>query len=137
MIPAVCAPFRRVLIVEDEAELRRVIARNLAGRGLLVREADSAAEAVRAIVRERPDVLLLDINLPDRTGWEVLRELDRSGTDVPTIVMSAVRPRPSRLAEFHPLAYLPKPFPLDSLLRLVLEPPTARPGDKPDADGQP
>jgi DNA-binding response OmpR family regulator len=116
------APFRRVLIVEDEALLRRVIARNLAGRGLEVREADSAEAAVSAVAEERPDLLLLDINLPDRTGWEVLRELNRRDSGVPTIVMSAVRARPSRLDEFRPLAYLPKPFPLESLLRLVLEP---------------
>jgi DNA-binding response OmpR family regulator len=112
-------PFRRVLIVEDEATLRRVVARNLTGRGLQVREADSAEAALGALAQERPDLLLLDINLPDRTGWDVLRELRRRDTDVPTIVISAVRANPSRLAEFHPLAYLPKPFPLEALLRLV------------------
>jgi DNA-binding response OmpR family regulator len=49
-----------------------------------------------------------------------LRELRRRGTDVPTIIVSAVRVSPNRLEEFHPLAYLPKPFPLEALLRLVL-----------------
>jgi DNA-binding response OmpR family regulator len=63
---------------------------------------------------------LLHINLPDQTGWEVLRELKRRGSAVPTIIISAVRVNQSRLDEFHPLAYLPKPFPLDALLRLVL-----------------
>ena len=111
-----------MLIVEDEALLRSIVARNLASRGLEVREAVSAEAAVRAIADERPDLLLLDINLPDRTGWDVLRELNRQASGVPTIVMSAVRARPSRLDEFRPLAYLPKPFPLQSLLRLVLEP---------------
>jgi DNA-binding response OmpR family regulator len=114
-------PYRRVLIVEDESTLRRVIARNLVSRGLLVREADCADAAVNAVAAERPDLLLLDINLPDRTGWEVLRELSQRRTEVPTIVMSAVRVQPARLAEFHPIAFLPKPFPLESLLRLVLE----------------
>src|SRR5690242_21935029 len=115
-------PYRRVLIVEDEAQLRRIIARNLTSRGLDVREADCAEAAVSAVASERPDLLLLDINLPDRTGWEVLRELSQRKTEVPTIVMSAVRARPARMAEFHPVAYLPKPFPIESLLRLVLEP---------------
>jgi DNA-binding NtrC family response regulator len=123
---AAVAPYRRVLIIEDETELRSIIARNLAGRGLVVREADSAAAGVSAVAEEPPDLLVLDINLPDRTGWEVLRELGRQGTQVPTIVMSAVRSCPTRLAEFQPLAYLPKPFPLESLLRIVLEP-TPRP----------
>lgn len=113
--------YRRVLIVEDEATLRRVVALNLTGRGLQVREADSAEAAVGAIAQERPDLLLLDINLPDRTGWDVLRELRSRDTEVPTIVISAVRANPSRLAEFHPLAYLPKPFPVEALLRLVFD----------------
>jgi DNA-binding response OmpR family regulator len=84
-----------------------------------VDEAATAAEAIRAIAAERPDLLLLDINLPDQTGWDVLRELKRRGTSVPTIVVSAVRVNQSRLDEFQPLAYLPKPFPIEALLRLV------------------
>ncbi len=111
--------YRGVLIVEDEGRLRRVIARNLASRGVRVREAETGTAAVQAIAEERPDLLLLDISLPDRSGWDVLRELRRRGTEVPTIVISAVRVTPERLAEFRPLAYLPKPFPLEALLRLV------------------
>jgi len=111
---------RHVLLVEDEAALRRVIARNLTGRGLDVSEAASVAEALDALSSELPDLILLDINLPDRSGWDVLRDLQRRHVDVPTIVVSAVRVSQSRLDEFHPMAYLPKPFPIDSLLRLVL-----------------
>jgi DNA-binding response OmpR family regulator len=110
---------RRIVIVEDEAVLRRVIARNLAGRGHLVREAETAAEAIAAVLAERPDLLLLDIALPDASGWDVLRALRERGVAVPTVIVSAVRVAPGRLAEFAPLAYLPKPFPLDALLRLV------------------
>jgi DNA-binding response OmpR family regulator len=135
MLTDCSAPYRRVLIVEDEATLRRVIARNLAGRGLVVHEADSAETAVSAVAHERPDLLLLDINLPDRTGWEVLRELRRRGTEVPTIVVSAVRANPSRLEEFHPLAYLPKPFLLEALLRLVFATADPRPGGEAETDG--
>ncbi|HEX8968969.1 MAG TPA: response regulator [Chloroflexota bacterium] len=112
---------RRVLIVEDEATLRRIVARNLAGRGLQVDEAESAESALGSVARQRPDLLLLDINLPDRTGWDVLRDLRQRKTEVPTIVISAARANPNRLAEFHPLAYLPKPFALEALLRLVFE----------------
>ncbi len=65
--------------------------------------------------------MLLDINLPDHSGWDVMRELRRLGIDVPTIVVSAVRVSQSRLEEFHPMAYLPKPFPLEALLRLVFK----------------
>jgi len=114
------AQHRRVLVVEDEVTLRRIVARNLTSRGLQVSEAGTAQEAVRAVTSSPPDLLLLDINLPDQTGWEVLRELKRRGNAVPTIIISAVRVNQNRLDEFHPLAYLPKPFPLDALLRLVL-----------------
>jgi DNA-binding response OmpR family regulator len=114
--------FRRVLLVEDEERLRRVITPNLSVRGVQVREAASANEALQAVADERPDLMLLDINLPDHTGWDVLRELKRRGTEVPTIVVSAVRISQNRLDEFQPLAYLPKPFPIEALLRLVVGP---------------
>lgn len=111
---------RRVLVVEDEAAFRRIIVRNLASRGVEVREADTAGQAIADIAEDRPDLLLLDLNLPDRSGWDVLRALRRQGIDVPTVVISAVRVPISRLEEFRPLAFLPKPFPLEALLRLVL-----------------
>jgi DNA-binding response OmpR family regulator len=124
------AAYSRVLIVEDEATLRRIIAINLSSRGLLVSEAETAEAAVAAVAQERPDLILLDINLPDRTGWDVLRELRRRETEVPTIVISAVRANPSRLAEFHPMAYLPKPFPIEALLRLVFTVPGRGSGEQ-------
>jgi DNA-binding response OmpR family regulator len=123
-----------VLVVEDEATLRRVVVRNLTARGLAVREAETAAEALRAVADERPDLLLLDLNLPDRSGWDVLRELRRQGIELPTIVVSAVRCGPERLGEFRPLAYLPKPFPLDALLRLVMPSAEAEASETSDED---
>ena len=111
--------YRRILVIEDEAILRRVIVRNLTSRGLTAYEAGSAAEGVAVALAERPDLVLLDINLPDRTGWDVLRELRERGVNLPTVVVSAVRVSQGRLEEFRPLAYLPKPFPLEALLRIV------------------
>jgi DNA-binding response OmpR family regulator len=111
--------YRRILVIEDEAMLRRVIVRNLTSRGLTAYEAGSAAEGVAVALAERPDLVLLDINLPDRTGWDVLRELRERGVALPTVIVSAVRVSQGRLEEFRPLAYLPKPFPLEALLRIV------------------
>ena len=88
-------------------------------RGITVVEAATAAEAIHAVTTERPDLLLLDINLPDLTGWDVPRELGQRGQSVPTIVVSAVRISQRRLDEFQPLAYLPRPFPIEALPRLV------------------
>jgi hypothetical protein len=58
-----------------------------------------------------PDLLRVD---------DVLRGLNQRNVQVPTIVVSAVRVSQSRLDEFQPLAYLPKPFPIEALLRLVV-----------------
>jgi DNA-binding response OmpR family regulator len=111
--------YRTILVVEDEATLRQVITRNLEARGHAVRGAETATEALRHLSDWTPDLMLLDINLPDRSGWDVLRELRERGMQVATVIVSAVRVSPARLEEFRPVAYLPKPFPLDALLRLV------------------
>ncbi len=112
--------YRSVLLVEDELPFRRALARNLTNRGVEVREAGTAEEAIAAATQARPELLLLDISLPDRSGWDVLRELRWRGITAPTIVLSATRVLPQRLTEFRPLACLPKPFPLEALLRLVI-----------------
>ncbi|GIW12150.1 MAG: hypothetical protein KatS3mg061_3207 [Dehalococcoidia bacterium] len=92
--------------------------------GVSVREATTAEEAIAAVQQAPPDLLLLDINLPDHSGWDVLRALRQQGIAVPTIVISAVHLPARRLEEFRPLACLPKPFPLEALLRLVFGPAT-------------
>jgi DNA-binding response OmpR family regulator len=114
--------YNDVLLIDDEATFRGVIARNLRTRGLTVREAETVDEAIAEIDGALPDALLLDLNLPDRTGWDVLRELRQRQTHVPTIIVSAIRVPASKLEEFQPLAYLPKPFPLEALLRLLIGP---------------
>ena len=110
--------YKRVLVVEDEAVFRKIIARNLAAHGCEVLEAETAGEAIERLSSE-PDLILLDINLPDRSGWDVFRHLQQNGREIPVVIVSAVRVSPERLAEFRPLGYLPKPFPLDALLRIV------------------
>jgi DNA-binding response OmpR family regulator len=108
----------RVLVVEDDAQLRRIITSNLTARGHQVRQAGDASEALAALGEERPDLLILDINLPDRTGWDVLRDANLPDA-VRVLMLTAVPVSPRRLAEFRPVAYLPKPFPLEALLRLA------------------
>jgi DNA-binding response OmpR family regulator len=113
---------KRVLLVEDEERLRGVLARFLRARGHTVREARTAAEAEVALDRDAAQVLLLDVNLPDRTGWDVLRWMRGRDPDWRrpcVVVLSATPPSPKRLAQFTPDAVLNKPFPIDALGRLV------------------
>lgn len=108
-----------ILLVDDEARLRQTLARSLAARGYRVDEAATRRDAVAAAIDRRYHLLLLDVNLPDATGWDVLRDLAAAGRPVPTVVFSAVPPSAKRVKEFRPLAVLHKPFPMDALLRLV------------------
>jgi DNA-binding response OmpR family regulator len=110
----------RVLVVEDEEHLRRILVRNLEQAGYQVQSAATAAAALPLCQDSKPDVIVLDINLPDATGWDVLRgiaarELPRPGV----VVLSAVPPVHTRLIEFGPLTFLQKPFPIQALLRAV------------------
>ena len=140
----------RILVVEDEAPLRRIMVLNLIRRGHTLIEAESVSAAQEALVafEGQFDLILLDLNLPDRTGWDVLRSLaqmvdpaqkedGRGSKQPPVIVVTAVRPVRSRLEEFHPAAVLLKPFPIEALLRLIQRVLTAAPAEEAeDADEQ-
>ena len=122
----------RILLVEDDDVLRDLIERNLRIRGHDVTMARDVQEALSYLRIHTFDLIFLDINLPDKTGWDILRiaqeegillaqRIDSDEHKLPVVVLSAVRVSPRRMAEFHPLAYLPKPFPMDALLRLAAE----------------
>ncbi|MEO8457825.1 MAG: response regulator [Chloroflexota bacterium] len=110
---------QKILIVEDDETLSRIIERNLIARGHDVVRVDTAEQALSRVVEDQPDLVLLDIMLPDRSGWDVLRRLKTYDASPRVIVVSAVRVSADRLHEFQPFAYLPKPFPLDALLRVI------------------
>ena len=118
----------RILLVDDEPRLRQVIARSLTARGYHVTEAENAATALSLADPGNVDLLVLDINLPDATGWDVLRTLKDRGATLRTVVFSAVPPTRSRIAEFAPFGVLHKPFPINALLSLVER---AREGSEP------
>jgi DNA-binding response OmpR family regulator len=112
----------RIVLVEDEGPLRKIIARNLQRRGYDVVETETGAAALTVLRWSPPRLLLLDVNLPDMTGWDVLRELPTDlRRQIPTIVLSAAAQSPKRLSEFREVTFLHKPFPLDTLLRLVAD----------------
>ncbi len=122
-----------ILIVEDELVLERIFSLNLVARGHGVAEAAGIAEAWRYLTSAglRFDLLLLDINLPDGSGWDLLHRLrqymqaasPRQDSTVmtmpPVIVVTAIRPSPQRVETWHPAAVLLKPFPIEALIRAI------------------
>jgi two-component system KDP operon response regulator KdpE len=100
-----------VLVIEDEAPMRRFLRAALTARSFRVAEAGTAKEGVVAITASRPDVVLLDLGLPDADGIDVARGL-RGWTDVPIIVLSARGRESDKVAALDAGAddYLTKPF---------------------------
>ena len=110
----------RVLLIDDEAPIVEVLSRSLRAHGHAVRVAVNGIDGLLALTEEVPDVMLLDISLPDITGWEVLRRMSQRDRErVPVIVFSASPLAPNRVQEFKPAGVLTKPFPIDALSRLV------------------
>jgi DNA-binding response OmpR family regulator len=110
----------RILLVEDETALADVIGRNLRARGHDVAVAGTAEAALLEMSQVWPEALILDVNLPDLTGWEILRRLsdvDRKKLNV--IVVSAAPISQKRIEEFKPDHTLQKPFPIDALVRML------------------
>jgi DNA-binding response OmpR family regulator len=110
----------KVLLVEDEVALADVMARNLRARGHEVTAVPTAEGAVLAMAHDWPDILILDVNLPDMTGWDILRGLSAGErASLPAIVVSAAPISQKRIDEFHPFRALLKPFPIDALIRAL------------------
>jgi len=111
----------QVLVVEDDATLVHAITRNLAARGYTERCVETVAGALAALDQDPPRLVLLDIDLPDGSGWEVARQVRDTGGRTAIVTMSALRPNARLCAECHVVGVLEKPFPMESLLRLVAE----------------
>lgn len=110
----------KVLLVEDEAPLADVLARNLRAHGHAVSTEGSAEGAILSMAEDWPEAVILDINLPDGTGWDVLRRLgDRDREELKVIVISAAPVSQKRLDEFRPAHWFLKPFPADALDRAL------------------
>lgn len=110
----------RVLVVDDEPAIRRLLRTSLTALGCTVYEAGGGREALRAVNAHRPDVLVLDLGLPDMDGSEVLRVL-RSWSSIPVIVLSVRDEEPTKVAALDAGAddYLTKPFGVEELMARI------------------
>jgi two-component system response regulator MprA len=105
-------------ICEDDDELRGVVRAALERVGMTVRATASGAEAVRVFGAEPPDVIVLDVGLPDADGRDVCQALRARGLTTPVLFLTARDALPDRLSGFHAGGddYLTKPFALTELL---------------------
>lgn len=109
-----------MLIVDDEPQLRRAVRRSLEGHGYEAKEAEDGRSAIEAFQSFRPDVVLLDLMLPDMSGIEVCRGI-RSYRDTPIIVLSVAGDEQTKVKALDEGAddYLTKPFGSDELLARI------------------
>jgi len=110
----------RILVVDDEPAIRRAVVTNLVAHGFQVETAENGTEALQRHASRRPDLVLLDLGLPDIDGLEVIRQL-RSCADTPIIVLSVRETEREKVAALDLGAddYLTKPFGVDELLARV------------------
>ena len=109
-----------VLLVEDEKEIRRFVRQALEGDGCGVREAGTMAQGLSDATTHKPDLIILDLGLPDGDGVEFVRRL-RSWSSIPVLVLSARTAEQSKIAVLDAGAddYLTKPFSVGELLARV------------------
>jgi two-component system OmpR family response regulator len=105
-------------ICEDDDDLRSVLTRTLRGEDFEVRATSRGGDAVRAFTADPPDLLVLDIGLPDADGRDVCQALRAHGVDAPVIFLTARGQLTDRLSGFHAGGddYLTKPFALAELV---------------------
>jgi two-component system OmpR family response regulator len=112
----------RVLVVDDEATIRDVLSGALRFAGYEVGTASSGAGALRAVAASRPDLMLLDVMMPEGDGFETVRRMRTAGgPEIPVIFLTARDEVPDRLAGFEIGAddYITKPFNLEEVLARI------------------
>ena len=110
----------RVLIVEDEPQLRYALRRYLEENGYAVRLAEDGTSGLSEFAAFKPDVVLLDLMLPDISGVEVCRQI-RRGHETPIVVLSALGDEKTKVQALDEGAddYLTKPFGMDELMARI------------------
>jgi two-component system KDP operon response regulator KdpE len=126
-------PAPRILVIEDEAPIRRFLRVSIVGQGYALVEAETGQKGVRLAASQPPDLIILDLGLPDLDGMEVIRQI-REWSAVPILVLSARGRENDKVAALDAGAddYLTKPFGVGELLarlRVGLRRGTANPNE--------
>jgi DNA-binding response OmpR family regulator len=106
----------RILVCEDEPDIAEILRSFLSAQGYVVTTTSTAAEALAQFAEKEPDLVLLDVMLPDKDGWQVLAEI-RQKSDRPVILLTALGRVEDRVRGLSHGAddYIPKPFHLDEV----------------------
>ena len=110
----------RVLVVDDEPQIRRFLRASLTAKGYTVLEAATGQEALLKATSERPDVIILDLGLPDVDGMEIIRQV-REWSKVPVLVLSVRGREADKIAALDAGAddYVTKPFGMGELMARI------------------
>ena len=110
----------KILIVDDEPQIRRVLRTTLTSQGYTVVEARSGEEAFELVREDRPDLILLDVNLPGISGLETCREI-RSSSDIPIIMLTVRGSERDKVQALDAGAddYVTKPFGSEELMARI------------------
>ena len=122
---------QRILVVDDESPIRRYLRAALSAQGFSIYEAANGEEALNAVLTDRPDIIILDLGLPDIDGIEVTRRL-REWSQTPIIILSVREAEQDKIAALDAGAddYLTKPFGTGELMarmRVVMRRQSSKP----------
>ena len=113
----------KILVVDDEEDLCRLLTESLRLEGFQVAAATSGREALALVEQEPPDLIILDLAMPEMDGIETLRRIRERGVTAKVVILTAygTAQRAREAMALGVREFLGKPFELDRLLRLVSE----------------
>ncbi|MED4601657.1 response regulator transcription factor [Paenibacillus validus] len=111
----------KILVIDDDEKITSMLRRSLAFEGYMVFTANHGMDGLKQILENEPDVVILDVMMPQLDGWEVVRRIREGGSDVPVLMLTAKDEVSDRVKGLDLGAddYLVKPFALEELLARV------------------
>jgi two-component system, OmpR family, KDP operon response regulator KdpE len=115
------APAVKILVVDDEPPIRRLLKTGLATQDYAIAEAADAGQAEAYLKSEKADLIVLDLGLPDRNGLDLLKDLRSGGIDVPVVVLSSRTDEAGvvQALELGADDYVTKPFSMNELIARI------------------
>lgn len=109
-------PTAKILVIDDEDSIRNILRMNLVPKGFVLEDAATAAEGIQKVAACKPNLIILDLGLPDKNGLEVLKEI-RSWSKVPIIILTVSDDEVTKvnLLEAGADDYITKPFSIPEL----------------------